>query len=60
VHRPFAPPQPVLTLSLAWPHGRMSTAARSFLIVVAELTAALDVATDFRARLFCPDDGVDR
>jgi DNA-binding transcriptional LysR family regulator len=45
-HRPFAAPQPVLELSVAWPHRRTSTAVRSFLIIVAELTAALDVATD--------------
>jgi hypothetical protein len=44
VHRPFAPPQPVLELSVAWPHGRMSTTVRSFLIVVTELAAALDPA----------------
>jgi DNA-binding transcriptional LysR family regulator len=44
VHRPFAPPQPALELSIAWPHGRMSTAARSFLVIVAELAAPLDVA----------------
>jgi DNA-binding transcriptional LysR family regulator len=44
VHRPFVPPQPVLELSLAWPHGRMSTDVRSFLMVVTELAAALDPA----------------
>jgi DNA-binding transcriptional LysR family regulator len=44
VHRPFAPPQPALELSVAWPHGRMSTTVRSFLIVVTELAAALDPA----------------
>jgi DNA-binding transcriptional LysR family regulator len=42
VHRPFAPPQPALELGVAWPHGRMSTAVRSFLMTVAELTAARD------------------
>ena len=42
VHRPFAPPQPALELSVAWPHGRMSTAVRSFLMIAAELAAALD------------------
>jgi hypothetical protein len=44
VHRPFCPPQPALELGVAWPHGRMSTAVRSFLMVVAELTAPLDSA----------------
>jgi LysR family transcriptional regulator, benzoate and cis,cis-muconate-responsive activator of ben and cat genes len=44
VHRPFAPPQPMLELSVAWPHGRTSTAVRSFLLVVTELAAALDTA----------------
>jgi hypothetical protein len=44
VHRPFVPPQPILELSVAWPHGRTSTAVRSFLLVVTELAAALDTA----------------
>jgi hypothetical protein len=44
VHRPFAPPQPALELSLAWPHGQMSTAARSFLMIVTDTAAALDLA----------------
>jgi DNA-binding transcriptional LysR family regulator len=44
MHRPFAPPQPVLELSLAWPHGRMSTATRSFLAIATEQAAALDLA----------------
>jgi DNA-binding transcriptional LysR family regulator len=44
MHRPFAPPRPALELSVAWPHGRMSTAVRSFLMVVAELAAPLDAA----------------
>jgi LysR family transcriptional regulator, benzoate and cis,cis-muconate-responsive activator of ben and cat genes len=59
-HRPFAPPQPVLDLSVAWPHRRTSTAVRSFLIIVAELTAALDVATASPPRLACPTDDADR
>jgi DNA-binding transcriptional LysR family regulator len=42
VHRPFAPPQPALELGVAWPHGRMSTAVRAFLLIVAELTAPRD------------------
>jgi DNA-binding transcriptional LysR family regulator len=59
-HRPFAPPQPMLELSVAWPHRRTSTAVRSFLIIVAELKAALDVATDSPPRLACPNDDADR
>jgi hypothetical protein len=43
VHRPFAPPQPALELSLAWPHGQMSTAARSFLMIVTDTAAALEM-----------------
>ncbi len=44
VHRPFAPPQPVLELSVAWPRRRTSTAVRSFLMIVTELATALDTA----------------
>jgi DNA-binding transcriptional LysR family regulator len=59
-HRPFAPPQPVLELSVAWPHRRTSTAVRSFLFIVAELTAALDVADDSRSPPLLPNDDFDR
>jgi DNA-binding transcriptional LysR family regulator len=44
LHRPFAPPRPALELSVAWPHGRMLSAVRSFLMVIAELAAPLDQA----------------
>jgi DNA-binding transcriptional LysR family regulator len=44
VHRPFAAPQPVLELSVAWPRRRTSTVVRSFLLVVTELAAALEPA----------------
>jgi DNA-binding transcriptional LysR family regulator len=43
VHRPFAPPQPALELGVAWPHGRMSTAVRSFLMTIADLAAPLNI-----------------
>jgi DNA-binding transcriptional LysR family regulator len=59
-HRPFAPPQPVLELGVAWPHRRTSTAVRSFLVIVAELTAALDLAGDSRSPPLLPDDDLDR
>jgi DNA-binding transcriptional LysR family regulator len=42
VHRPFTAPQPVLELSVAWPHGRTSTTVRSFLLIATELAAALN------------------
>lgn len=40
LHRPFGAPQPTLELSVAWPHGRISTAVRSFLMITTELAAA--------------------
>jgi DNA-binding transcriptional LysR family regulator len=54
VHRPFAPPQPALELSVAWPHGRMSTAVRAFLMVVAEVAAPLEVKSGSRSVLALP------
>jgi DNA-binding transcriptional LysR family regulator len=49
VHRPFAPPQPMLELSLAWPHTRTSTAVQSFLAIATELAAALDTPNRSRS-----------
>jgi hypothetical protein len=43
VHRPFAPPQAALELSLAWPHGPISTTSRAFLMITAELAALLEL-----------------
>jgi DNA-binding transcriptional LysR family regulator len=44
VYRPFAHPQPVLELSVAWPRRRTSTTVRSFLLIATELAAALNAA----------------
>jgi DNA-binding transcriptional LysR family regulator len=55
VYRPFAPPQPALELGVAWPHGRMSTAVRAFLLIVAELAAPLEEKSGSRSVAVLPN-----